>query len=93
MDRVWLLPPTVWELVLDGCVQGYNCQVAVDAESHVTVAQRTSNNAADQIQLKRIAASNFRPTASARRGLVGACPSPEAIEAFQDLSLGHAPKA
>lgn len=40
----------------DGYVQAYNCQVAVDAESHVIVAQLTSNNAADQIQLKPIVA-------------------------------------
>ena len=30
-----------------------------------------------------IAANNFRPTASARRGLVGDCPIPGAIKAFQ----------
>ena len=40
----------------DGYVQAYNCQVAVDAESHVIVAQLASNNAADQIQLKPIVA-------------------------------------
>ncbi len=40
----------------DGYLQAYNCQVAVDAESHVIVAQLASNNAADQIQLKPIVA-------------------------------------
>ena len=40
----------------DGYVQGYNCQVAVDAESHVIVAQLTSDSAADQVQLKPIVA-------------------------------------
>ena len=147
----------------DGYVQAYDCQVAVDAESHVIVAQLASPNAADQIQLKPIvaqiksntgrqaqelsadagyctednikelprrhirgyvatsrrkhadavaqglprgvgpraiapswepsdaeaafrdqtAASNFQPTGPARRGLVGDCPSPGAIEDFQ----------
>jgi transposase len=40
----------------DGYVQAYNCQVAVDAQSHVIVAERVSDNAADQIQLKPMVA-------------------------------------
>ncbi len=40
----------------DGYVQAYDCQVAVDAESHVIVAQLASPNAADQIQLEPIVA-------------------------------------
>ena len=40
----------------EGYVQGYNCQVAVDASSHVIVAERVSANAADQVQLKPMVA-------------------------------------
>jgi transposase len=40
----------------EGFVQGYNCQVAVDASSHVIVAERVSAHAADQVQLKPMVA-------------------------------------
>jgi len=40
----------------DGFVQAYNCQVAVDADSHVIVAQEVSNVAADQVQLRPMVA-------------------------------------
>ncbi|MHC4165068.1 MAG: IS1182 family transposase [Planctomycetota bacterium] len=39
-----------------GFVQAYNCQVAVDAESHVIVAEDVSNVAADQAQLRPMVA-------------------------------------
>lgn len=40
----------------EGYVQAYNCQVAVDASSHVIVAEQVSDNAADQVQLKPMVA-------------------------------------
>ncbi len=40
----------------DGFVQAYNCQVAVDAESHVIVAEAVSNVAADQAQMRPMVA-------------------------------------
>jgi transposase len=38
----------------DGFIQAYNCQAAVDAESHVIVAQNLTNNASDALSLAPI---------------------------------------
>jgi len=53
----------------EGLLQAYNRQVAVDADSHVIVAQLTSNNATDQIQLKPIVAQTKDSTGRQAREL------------------------
>jgi len=40
----------------EGFTQAYNCPVAVDASSHVIVAQQVSNPSADRVQLKPMVA-------------------------------------